>query len=57
MIPSAPGVSPRIFCAMWDFSDTVALASRRLNCAIFFRRCRRRLISLRRSLAATTFAP
>lgn len=53
MISSAPGVRLRIFEAKWDFSDTLALAARRLMWPILTRRCRRRLNSLLRSLALT----
>ena len=47
---SAPGVRSRILATMADFSETVALARRFLKCSSFCRRCRRRLISLVRSL-------
>jgi hypothetical protein len=48
-----PGVNCRSFSAMTAFSETVAELNFRLKIFTFFRRCRRRRISLRRSLLLT----
>jgi hypothetical protein len=52
-----PGVMLRIFSAMIARSETVAVASFRLNILYFLRRCRRRLSSFLRSLIDTGYTP
>jgi len=54
-IPRPPGVRLRTLSAIVARSETVAFSSRRASCPSFLRRCRRRLISLRRSLDGTVF--
>src|SRR5690349_13914164 len=54
MMVSAPGVRLRTFVAIMAFSEAVAFFSRLAILSSFSRRCRRRLISLPRSLIPPT---
>lgn len=54
MITSQPGVIFRSLSTRTDFSEIVAFFNFTLKCSIFFRRCRRRLISCFRSLIPPT---
>jgi hypothetical protein len=55
-ITPPPVVKCRNFSAMTAFSETVAEANFRLKIFTFFRRCRRRCNSFRRSLLLTNFS-